>query len=998
MPYETIQMEKLHQMKDFIEEKIYMKIQALDVEAWVTKEPMPFSHRTKGTHLKLSAGDKWGELWDCAWFHFSGKVPKQGRGKKVVLLMDVNGELCIFDHDGVPIQGLTNINSEFDYSLGKPGKRVYEISDQATGMESIDLWADAGCNDLFGHFRSGTLKEADIAICCETTRQLYYDVDVLLELAAQLEESSVRRAKIIQALYEVSLLLVDWSDQNVNKAREILAVPLQKKNGDTDLIISAIGHAHIDLAWLWPIRETIRKGARTFSTVLRNMEKYPDYIFGASQPQLYQWMKDYYPELYQQIKQRIVEGRWEVQGGMWVEPDSNIPSGESLIRQVLHGKKFFAEEFNKDVKTLWVPDIFGYTASLPQILKQSGIDYVMTQKLSWSEYNDHPHHTFFWEGIDGSKVLTHLPPEDTYNSPAAPRSIKKIEREYYDKHITDHSLMLFGIGDGGGGPGEEHLERLEREKNLLGLSPVIQESSIQFFKKLEASADHYKTWSGELYLEKHQGTLTTQARNKKYNRTIEILLRELEFIATVTMIKGIKEYPSTVLESIWKEIMLYQFHDIIPGSSITRVYDESLARYQEIQEQLVDVIDEYYQALKQCLQLSGLTLFNSLPWDRCEWVMSNGTWKKVTIPSMGYIDINDQDDTSLLDDQTELKAEETLLENDLITITFHHDGTIQSIFDKENGRETIEYNGAANQLAVYHDHGDAWDFPTDYRSTKKMRPLLKNIKSEVNGPTSTVTHLYEYGDSTIQQSVVLTLGSRRIDFKTKVDWKESNKMLRTSFPLKLRSDQVHCDIQFGYLNRPTHRNTKWDFAKDEICAHQWIDMSESNYGVALLNDCKYGHRAEKNVLDINLLRSPNHPDAKADRAIHEFVYSFYPHKDDFIAAEVYKKGYELNTPIHRVEETKNGIEDKNRQASFVQLSGENIMISSVKKAEFDDDMIIRLYETSGSHTETKITFGFAVQEMEETNLLEQSGQLIPLGSPISFKPFEIKTLKVKPKR
>ncbi|MGP4042261.1 alpha-mannosidase [Gracilibacillus sp. D59] len=998
MPYEIINNEKLHQMKALIQEKIYHKLQPLEVEVWVTKEPVQFSQRNKGKHLHISIGDKWGELWDCAWFHFTGRVPSQAKGEKVVLLIDINGELCLVDQNGTPTQGLTNVNSEFELALGKPGKRIVEFAERASGMEEIDLWADAGCNDLFGNYKSGTLKEAMVAICYEETRKLYYDVEVLLELAEQLEDDSIRKARILQTLYDVSLLLVDWSEENVRKSRELLTLPLQKQNGDVDLTISAVGHAHIDLAWLWPIRETIRKGARTFSTVLRNMEKYPDYIFGASQPQLYQWMKDYYPNLYEQIKQRITEGRWEVQGGMWVEPDSNIPSGESLIRQVLHGKKFFAAEFGKDVRTLWVPDIFGYSASLPQILKQSNIDYVMTQKLSWSEYNDHPHHTFYWQGIDGSKVLTHLPPEDTYNSPAAPRSIKKIEREYYDKNISEHSLMLFGIGDGGGGPGEEHLERLERERNLLGLSPVVQEPSIQFFEKLEASTDKYKTWTGELYLEKHQGTLTTQARNKKYNRKIEKSLRELEFAATLTMVNGIKEYPATELDSIWKEVMLYQFHDILPGSSISRVYDESLVRYQKIHEQVENLIAEHYQALNQHLHLTGLTFFNSLPWTRREWVMCNGKWRKVTIPSMGYIAINDKDDPGMIPENMDLKAEDTLLENDLITIAFNQDGTIRSIYDKDNKRETIASNCSANQLAIYHDHGDAWDFPTNYKSVPKMRPKLEKVQCDVDGPIASVIHLYRYGNSTIQQSVVMTLGSRQIDFKTKVNWNESNKMLRTSFPLNLRSDHVHCDIQFGYLNRPTHRNTQWDFAKDEICAHHWIDMSEPNYGVALLNDCKYGHRAEGNELDINLLRSPAYPDPNADRAEHEFVYSFYPHKGDLIEGEVCKKGYELNIPVRKVEETEVDTANKGISDSFIQLNGGTVMIESIKKAEINDDIIMRLYETSGSHTSTELKLNFDIQEIIETNLLEQPKQLIPVDSPIQFTPFEIKTFKIKPNK
>ncbi|WP_130859037.1 alpha-mannosidase [Gracilibacillus phocaeensis] len=992
MPYEQIRLEKLHRMKDFIEANIYKEIAPLRTEAWVTKEPVSFTEKETGHYLTLAAGDKWGELWDCAWFHFTGEVPSSAHGDKIVLLIDVNGELCIVDHAGTPTQGLTNVNSEFELALGKPGKRVVEVTDQALGTEQINIWADAGCNDLFGHYRSGTLKEATIASCDEEALALYYDVEVLLELAEQLEDDAVRKARILQALYDVSLLLVDWSPDLIKQARHILAVPLGKQNGDVELTISAIGHAHIDLAWLWPIRETIRKGARSFATVLRNLEKYPDYIFGASQPQLYQWMKVYYPKLYEQIKQRIAEGRWEVQGGMWVEPDSNIPSGESLVRQVIHGKRFFADEFGKDVRTLWVPDIFGYSPTLPQILQQANIDYVMTQKLSWSEYNDHPHHTFYWQGIDGSKILTHLPPEDTYNSPAAPRSIKKIEREYYDKNISEHSLMLFGIGDGGGGPGQEHLERLEREKNLLGLSPVVQETSIEFFDKLAVSADQYKTWVGELYLEKHQGTLTSQARNKRFNRLLEIALRELEFAATLTMIKGIKPYPANELDTIWKEVMLYQFHDILPGSSIGRVYEESLERYHKMLNQVERWIEEHYQALSRHLGLSGVTFFNSLPWSREKWVSNHDNWKKITLPPMGYHSLGE---AANMDDlaKSPLRAEPELLENDILSVSFQPDGTIRSIYDKENQRETIAAGSSANQLTIYHDHGDGWDFPSDYRSTIHMQPELLTVQCHTEGPTASINHIYQYGNSTIEQSICLTLNSRRLDFKTKTNWQESNKMLRTSFPLHIRSTHVHCDIQFGYMERPTHRNTSWDFAKDEISAHQWIDMSEPNYGVALLNDCKYGHRAEGNELDINLLRSSGSPDPEADRAEHAFTYSFYPHQGDFIAGDVYKEGYELNVPVRSTE--LEGAQQNNNTSSFVQIEGNHVMLATLKKAENDNDIIIRLYETSGSHSQVQLLLNIDVEEIIETNLLEEPKQAIDLGQPIRFQPFEIKTFKVK---
>ncbi|TFE27530.1 alpha-mannosidase [Cohnella luojiensis] len=1005
MPYETVKPEQLKSMLERLKEHIYAPLSELNVTAWVTPEPVSYKEKTSGRRMELAPGDRWGDLWDCAWFHFTGKVPESAKGAKVVLLVDVNGELCLVDDEGTPMQGLTNINSEFDYSLGLPGKRVVDINESSTGEETIDLWGDAGCNDLFGRYRSGKLKEAVIALCREDVRQLYYDAEVLLETAERLPTGSARKEKIFRALYDVSLILTELTDERVAEARRLLGEQLAKQGGDPALTISAVGHAHLDLAWLWPIRETIRKGARTFATALRMMERYPDYIFGASQPQLYDWMKKHYPKLYEQIKERIREGRWEPQGAMWVESDTNVPGGESLVRQILYGKRYFMQEFGQEMKTLWMPDVFGYTASLPQILEKSGVDYMMTQKLSWSTYNRHPHHTFMWEGIDGSRVLTHMPPEDTYNSPAAPRSVLKAESEYLDKNVSDHCLMLFGIGDGGGGPGEEHLERLAREKNLLGLSPVVQEPSSRFFEKLGEGVHRYQTWRGELYLEKHQGTLTSQARNKRFNRQLEKALRELEFAAVLAGMADGTRYPSEELEEIWKEVLLYQFHDILPGSSIKRVYDESLERYALLLNRVERLIGDSYKAVAGRLPVTeadegSLAIFNSLAWEREEWLKADGRWKRVRVPAMGYvIDKADNTEADAIFPELRASAGYRIVENDLLVLTLGENGAIVSIRDKELGREVIPQGQYANDLRLYDDQGDAWDFRQDYRQTGGKPLQLAEISEFADGPTTGLILRYEFGDSILTQRIVLTEGSRRIDFVTSVDWKESDKMLRTSFPVDIRSDSAACEIQFGYLKRPTHRNTMWDYAKDEICAHHWVDLSEPDYGVALLNDSKYGYRAEGNVLDLNLLRSPTYPDPEADRAEHAFTYSLYPHKGDHVQAEVYKRGYELNVSLRQAAadySAGHGVKLPDAY-SFLHLDHSNVMIETVKKAEEGDDLIVRLYETAGTRLQTKLRTGFEISEAWLADLMETDiDRLHPEDGALalSFTPFEIKTLRL----
>ncbi|AYB44486.1 alpha-mannosidase [Paenibacillus lautus] len=1019
MPYEPIRLEPLKQMLKKLREAIYEPVAELEVTAWVTPEPVSYLDRKTGTKMTLVHGQRWGDLWDCAWFRFAGSVPEHSRQEELVLLLDINGELCLADPNGSPVQGLTTVNSEFDFSLGLPGKRVVRLHDMFLSGSDIEVWADAGNNDLFGKYQGGTLKEAVIASCREDIRSLYYDVEVLLEAAEQLPAGTARKERIYQALYDVSLRLTDISPERIAAAKKKLAEPLSLKGGDPVLTISAVGHAHIDLAWLWPIRETIRKGARTFSTVLRMMERYPDYVFGASQPQLYDWMKQHYPALYEQIKQRVREGRWEPQGAMWVESDTNVPGGESLVRQILYGKRYFQQEFGLEMKSLWMPDVFGYSASLPQLLKKSGVDYMMTQKLSWSEYNRHPHHSFLWEGIDGSAVLTHMPPEDTYNSPAAPRSIAKAEREYLDKNVSGHALMLFGIGDGGGGPGEEHLERLAREKNLLGLSPVQQEPSWKFFERLNEERESFQTWRGELYLEKHQGTLTSQARSKRYNRKMEKALRELEFASVLAARLG-RAYPAETLETIWKEVLLYQFHDILPGSSIKRVYDESLARYEELLGQTETMIADTYSYLAGHIAhgktaSAQTVIFNSLPWERREWLRVNGRWHHVQVPSMGYAvlsnDAGHEADgeaassseilTKTPGEGADAAAEGRSLENDKVIVTFDQNGAILSVLDKAEKREVIQQGRLGNDLRVYHDDGDAWDFRHDYAANAGTPLHLLSMRELREGPRIGLVFEYGYGESSLTQTVVLTAGSRRIDFETDVDWRENGKMLRTSFPVNIRSNQVHCEIQFGSLGRPTHRNTLWDFAKDEICAHQWVDLSEPDYGVALLNDCKYGHRAIDNVLDLNLLRSSTYPDPEADRAEHRFTYSLYPHQGNHVQAEIYRRGYELNVPLRTMSLPDVSDQETGKlplSQAFLSPDHPHIMVESVKKAEDGDDIIVRLYETSGTHAGTTLRLGFQAAEAWIADLMENRLTQLKLNEPseiaLSFTPFEIITLRL----
>ncbi|MBN2853240.1 MAG: alpha-mannosidase [Clostridia bacterium] len=968
-----------------IEDNIYIKTGDLTAEAYVTNEPVTYDHRFSGEKKSLKIGQSWGSLFDCAWFHFTGDMPISVKDEKTVLIIDINGEAYVADKDGNPVQGITTKSSEYDFSLGQPVKKVVYLTDDMIRNDKVDVWADGACNDLFGNYRNnGVLIECHIAVMNELYKELYYDYEVLFELMNQLSPDSARYYSILYALYHASNIFSFFTDDEALKAKEILYPELNRRCVDSPLTISAIGHAHLDLAWRWPIRESIRKGARTFATALMNLDKYPDYVFGASQPQLYQWMKDSYPVLYDRVKKNIVEGRWEAQGAMWVESDTNITGGESLVRQVVYGKTFYREEFGIDVKTLWLPDVFGYSAALPQILKKSGVDYFMTIKLSWSEFNAFPHHTFWWEGLDGSKVLTHMPPEGNYNSSGAPRAVKAIEKSFLDKGISDEALLLFGIGDGGGGPGEEHIERLMREKQLQGLLPVTQEFSQHFFDRIVKNGEKYQTWAGELYLEYHRGTYTTQGRSKLYNRKIEVALRELELACAET---GSTDYLAEI-NLIWKEVLLYQFHDILPGSSITRVYEESHQRYEVLQKR----IEEMTASLRNEPSMNNqyVKLYNSLSWERKKWIEYDGKWKYVTIPPMGYI-IKKFDET---DRNHFVKACDDSIENELLKVVFNSNGTIKSIYDKENSRETVKEGFAANQFGFYLDDGDAWDFPYDYELRTVGENKLVKLECTTEGPMA-VCHLeFEYGKSIISQKIVLMSLSRRVDFHTQLNWNDHNIMMRTYFPVAVSSDNVTCEIQFGNIKRPTHKNTSWDMAKFEVCAHKWADLSQRDYGVSLLNDSKYGYSVSNDTFNLALLRSPEKADKKPEQGIHTFTYSYYPHAGDYVTGNTVYEGYDLNIPVHKYS---TGLEAENISHSLIRVAHQNIVIETVKTAEDRTGMVVRMYESSGAMTITDVRLANQAETVFDVNLMEDISGVIEKDCEmfqLTFEPYEIRTIKI----
>jgi len=991
--------------------------QILSAEFGWSKEPTSFSQRESLDYKSIKEGDPWGQKWESGWFHLTGSVPEKWRGKPVVAELDFSGEGLVFDTNGKALQGITN-GSIWDQNFARTRVPLIE---KCAGGESIKLWVEAAANSLFGVYTDADPEEESpkqfgwfdakvekirIGIFQEEIWQLYLDVRILLGLVKRVDEKSVRRVRIIRALNNAINAFGDDS-QHTNEARQCLETELKKPASASDLKVSAIGHAHIDTGWLWPVRETIRKCARTFATQLDLIEKYPDYIFGASQPQHYQFMKNHYPAIYSQIKEAVKKGQLELQGGMWVEADCNLISGESMVRQLLHGKNFFMDEFGKDVNNLWLPDVFGYSAALPQLLKKAGIDYFLTQKLSWSQFNEFPHHTFNWRGIDGTEILTHFPPENTYNSELDTEFLVPAQTHFKEKDKIDEFISLFGVGDGGGGPKPENIELGRRMADLENSPRVTFDTAKNFFDRLSNYENDVETWVGELYLELHRGTLTTHGLVKKQNRKLEWKLHAVELLWSCLPLEN---YPSEELDGLWKKLLINQFHDIIPGSSINMVYQTTYKEYEEI-----------HQDSDSLIALAGQSLFEQ---DSDSFVLAN----TLSYPWKGMVNIPESFHGFLITDEsgekiptqkikqsvcthveleplsfTTFKKGEPIqqdmvqghgltLENDLIRYEFHRNGQIISAIDKECQKEILEKPG--NILSLYEDRPndwDAWDVDFFYRDA-----LLEIAEATDTMPGSTgdvvkELHLsFSIGKSKIKQRVSLQPYSKRLDFDTTVDWKEKHKMIRVHFPVNVKSEQASFDIQYGHVKRNTHRNTSWDKAKFEVVGHKYADLSDHDYGVALMNDCKYGYMVHDNILDLNLLRSPNNPDPDADQGKHQFVYSFFPHKHDLIRSDVIQESTCLNQPPLCFDGVRSDTEIP------IQLEGDGLELTVLKKSEKEDgSLIIRIVETNGRESSGILKhYG----ELVECDLMEwnEIGEKMNVNgeAKIKLSPFEIKTYKI----
>ena len=1013
-----------------LEERIrpaqYAASLSLAVDAWPAPgEPVPFSEAVAQPFVPFRIGDEWGPAWATTWFRLRGEVPAPWAGRKVEVVLDLG---FTADSPGFQAEGLVYALSGSAIKGIHPRNRYVPVADPAVGGERVDLLLEAAANptlslpvptDLGDRLTAPKtplyrLRRADVAVLDEETWGLALDVEVLSGLMAELPVDDTRRHQILRALERMldRLDLHDVAGSAAAAGRELVGV-LSSPAYASAHRVSAVGHAHLDSAWLWPLRETERKAARTFANVTALADDYPELVFACSQAQQYAWIKSNHPDIFERIKKAVREANWSLVGSMWVEADANMPGGEALARQIVHGKAFFLEEFGVDTQEIWLPDSFGYTAAFPQLAKLAGVQWFLTQKLSWNQTNKMPHHTFWWEGIDGSRVFTHFPPVDTYNSRLSASELAHAVRNYAEKGVANTSLVPFGYGDGGGGPTREMLERARRLQDLEGSPRVVVESPAEFYERARAEYPDAPVWSGELYLELHRATYTTQAKTKAGNRRSEHLLREAELWSTTAALRAGHEYPYDALDALWKKVLLHQFHDILPGSSIAWVHREAHATYEEVRSELEALVEAALHALAG----SGGTALvaNAAPQARNEVVVlppgSTGdlmpaqetadgqvvAWASVAGSGIGSLE------TALPSGVAPVTATGTVLDNDLLRVDIDADGLLASVRDLVADREVITPGSRGNLLQLHPDHPnewDAWDIDRHYLRQRRDLVDADSVTLLESGPLiARVEVRRSLGASRITQTYTLAAGSRRLDIDTEVDWHESEKVLKAAFDLDVQADRSASEIQFGHVHRPTHTNTSWDQARFEICAHRWVQVGETGYGIAIANDSTYGHDISRasseggtpsTVVRLTLLRAPRSPDPHTDQGQHRFSYSVVPGAGVREAADA---GYSLNLPLRAFQGTA-------ASEPIVRVDNPAVRIESVKLAEDrSGDVVVRVYEAEGGRAGTGVWPGFDCAAARIVDLLERPLEQVELLSgrvQLSLRPFEIVTLRLAP--
>lgn len=970
------------------------------------------------------------------WLKKQLHIPQEWSDSLVGLAVDAGGEGLV-RIDGVPYHGIDRNHWFVPLPVDKVGHEpLLDIELFDPIPEPIDPLNNQ-------QVRNPAIRSIRIQLVRvnAAVQSMLYTATVIRDAARLLPEQDYKRQQLVAALHTAMDAMqaerARWTDQEwVSSLEKALA---DRVRDDVNLhnaggFMHMVGQSHIDIAWLWPVRETVRKCSRTFSTVNTLMEEYPEFIYSQSQPQLYAYVKEHYPDLFEKIKARVAEGRWELVGGMWVEPDLNIPSGESFVRQLLHGQLFYQREFGKMSNIEWLPDTFGYCASLPQIMKQAGIEYFMTTKLGWNDTNEFPYDLFNWVGIDGTAMLSYQ--NHGVNEHTHAKDVTEHWDSFKEKNIHSEQMLLYGHGDGGGGVTREMIEFVNRSELMTNAPKSDFSTAAAFFGNIsEEAKKQLPKWVGDLYLELHRGTYTTHARNKRWNRKAEVLYREAEIWNSLAPLQA--EKADSVHESLvegWKLIMLNQFHDIIPGTAITEAYVTSANEYKNVfaigNQALQAGLDQVTAQITAEGEGTPYLVFNSLGWTRSDQVKITGEAAELCncdvfdeqgnllnsdciqdeagctlnvyvphIPAFGYKTIWLRAKAGEATSAAEAESF-TSWETDYYIVNFDERGLITRWYDKQANRELIQAGKMANELQLFDDrptYWDAWDIDPRYEKQAAAAAELQEKKVVHRGATKDVLRFkWKLNDSVIEQDMVFYHQDKRVDFETKVEWNETHKLLKVAFPVDVVTSKATYEIPFGALERPTHRNTSWEQAQYEVCGHRWVDVSEGDFGISLLNDCKYGYDVQGSTIRLSLLRAPRWPDETADKGEHQFTYSLYPHELDWRHAHTVRKAQELNLPVqavkHRVQSGSLASE-----ASLLLYESKHVILDTIKEAEDGSGTILRLYESTGSRDKAVIQVAETVKHAYVTNILEQtvSELTIENGSiTLEFRPYQIQTIKL----
>ncbi|MFB6984975.1 MULTISPECIES: alpha-mannosidase [unclassified Streptomyces] len=984
-------------LRERIRPAVHPRTAPLEFEVWhAPGEPVPFAEAVAGRYEPGALGDAWGPAWGTSWFRVTGRVPAEWAGEIVEAVIDLgfardrpgfSAEALAHRPDGSVVKALNPRNTWL--RIGEPvagGEEFTYYLEAAANPEILDGVSALGDRETAGSEPLYRVERMDVAVFDRQVWELVQDLEVLDQLMRQLPLGSARRWEILRAVEGcLDALDLDAVGASASAARERLRPVLSSPAHASAHRLSAVGHAHIDSAWLWPLRETVRKVTRTTSNVVALMDDHPEFVFAMSQAQQLDWLREHQPALYARVKEKAAAGQFVPVGGMWVESDTNMPGSEALARQFVYGKRFFLEEFGVETEEVWLPDSFGYSAALPQLVALSGSRWFLTQKISWNTTNPFPHHSFLWEGLDGTRVFTHFPPVDTYVAELSGAELAHAERNFRDKGHATRSLVPFGWGDGGGGPTREMLARAGRLADLEGSPRVAIERPADFFAAAEAEYDRPPVWLGELYLELHRGTYTSQARTKQGNRRSEHLLREAELWAATAAVRTGFPYPYEELERIWKSVLLHQFHDILPGSSIAWVHREAEATYARIAEELEAVIEAAQRALAGAPDGGGTIVFNSAPHDRAGVVAGGAA------PASG------QPERAV---EAEACDGGFRLDNGLLRVTVDARGLVVSVVDLVAGRETVAPGHAANLLQVHPDlpnRWDAWDVDAFYRNTVTDLTEADVVRRSGDG----VEVVRTFGSSRVTQLLTLRPGARRLDIDTEVDWHEQEKFLKAAFPIDVRADHSTAETQFGHVRRPTHTNTSWEAAKFEICAHRFLHVGEPGWGAALINDSTYGHDVTRAVREdgsttttvrLSLLRAPRYPDPATDQGVHRLRYALLP---GATIGDAVREGWQFGLPERRVPGSA-------VVAPLVSVDHDAVVVTAVKLADDGSgDVVVRLHEAHGGRASARLTTGFPLAGARVTDLLErplaeESAEMAGDAVRLRLRPFQIMTLRLTP--